>query len=405
MSVHFSKGGSSVSLSDGHANVVEALDWQLTSAGCCLFGAGQLTARWPQLLAAIRHTERSDRPCAELKKLKACGPPPGQEDDWPWNPTGKRPWSVWDPPITENGRALARKQANKLRDALAEQSLALRGENDTQRLCVVSSPMTRCVETALEVCDVLQCPMLIDTELCECFHKASLGQDEAPTLPTYQEIQEKFPDAPIINTGPLGATPYFPESLDQSRVRFAGMLERYLERGAVTQTDFILCSHADAIVAYACLLKPELHTRGVAACDYAGFISASRTASLGITQKDFEAVKKGEDAFLKKYPLKAVGVAALQDTYEVILSNIEVEEERVLSAHRKSMLSMDVLSQASVRSARTFKSMASRTREFDELEGLTAGLRERRALSRKSTKNTFAGSSLDEDEDEDFVSV
>ena len=79
---------------------------------------------------------------------------------------------------------------------------------------VVASPFLRCVETALELCRVLSCPLLLDHGWGEV-HGPTVYEDEPPT--THRPLAEILDvcaraGVEVLNTEELlGAPPAWPE--------------------------------------------------------------------------------------------------------------------------------------------------------------------------------------------------
>jgi len=229
-------------------------------------------ARAGQLITVVRHTERLDDVVGRVREQ---GPPPGKEHEYPWANIPP-PWPAWDAPITEHGKFLAKKEAQAIRRRCESM------DSERRTVVCVTSPMTRCVETAVEMCVELGCPLLVDQELCERFDELGIGVEAAarpPVLPSWEEIVEKHPNAPLVNRCSIGVPPSRIETRSETRTRFTKSLQRYLDCGIRWGVDFVLCTHAYGVKVMLHLLDPRVIPKELKV-QYCGSFTAHRRARL-----------------------------------------------------------------------------------------------------------------------------
>lgn len=273
------------------ANALDALTWDQRAGGGCCGGAPFMAAKYDHFVAVMRHSERIDGP-GVADRLRDEGPPPGKENEWPWAKDVPENFELWNPPLTDRGIPLAEEHARNLLECFRETAQKVRGrELDFGKVAVVTSPLRRCVATALEVCKVFGCGLLVDIELCEIYDEKAMHSKTQITLPDYEAVQKEFPDAPICNEGPLGSKPQWQENWKEYRARYARMLERWLNRGAQTQMDYILVSHGDFLPCALNLVKPETWFNAELKIDYCAFMVISRTAELSLSPQELESIK------------------------------------------------------------------------------------------------------------------
>lgn len=205
-----------------------------------------------QVCAVARHAERADE---------------GFASRWPMTSDAAR--FPFDPPLTTTGIVDAHDLGCKIKSAIINWG--------NVPPVVVSSPYKRCVQTACEICSVLNAPLLIDRQLGEMFSPALFGGEIEP-----KNIHRPFSTARAyaldrgvaIRSKCVGRKPLWPESTEDARMRFAKRFQEYVNRGIMAQRHFILISHAEAVAAAVSCLSgaPE----GILHVDPCGFFTARR---------------------------------------------------------------------------------------------------------------------------------
>eukprot|EP00928_Gymnodinium_smaydae_P072113 TRINITY_DN55533_c0_g1_i1.p1 TRINITY_DN55533_c0_g1~~TRINITY_DN55533_c0_g1_i1.p1 ORF type:complete len:393 (-),score=37.37 TRINITY_DN55533_c0_g1_i1:162-1340(-) len=197
-------------------------------------------------IAVVRHGERLDDTNAAL---------------WQGSQPGKK--YPYDSPITAEGR----RQASSVSQDLASRGFDL----------VVTSPLTRCVQTAVVICKDLGLPLCIDNELGEVFNPQYFGErwsKRAPELRNSEEVLGMVPPGVRLlgraTTGNcsghqhsrsqdrlvdvletelrshsafLGAQPVWPETVEDARVRYGRRVKCYASLGRQLGANIVLVTH------------------------------------------------------------------------------------------------------------------------------------------------------------------
>jgi len=181
-----------------------------------------------QCLVMLRHSERLDYVDKDYKESE-------EGRAWPH-----------DAPLTSRGVELARAVAGEL--LTLQQASAFSA--------VASSPYRRCLETAAEVCKKLDIPLVVDQELGEVWDR-SMSMDPEPwrsSLELAALVGQLGVEVlnPPTNDGSLkvfGRPPTWPETLSSAKDRYVVRTQTYIEKSALTEQNFILVTHADALAA------------------------------------------------------------------------------------------------------------------------------------------------------------
>lgn len=207
-----------------------------------------------QICVVARHAERADI---------------GFDNEWPMSSDAAN--FPFDPPLSEIGVTHAYELGCKIRSAVLDWG-------DVPPI-VVSSPYKRCVQTACEVCKVLNAALLIDLEVGEVFGPKIFGGAEPKvTYRPFSLIKSYAIDQGVtICSKIIGRQPVWPETLEDARLRFAKRFLKYVNRGIMARRNFLVISHADAVATFvSCLPGAPEAIRSVEPC---GFFTAQRRFS------------------------------------------------------------------------------------------------------------------------------
>uniref|UniRef100_A0A7S4RM67 Uncharacterized protein n=1 Tax=Alexandrium monilatum TaxID=311494 RepID=A0A7S4RM67_9DINO len=180
-----------------------------------------------QTLVVLRHSERQDYVDPEYRK---------SEEGLAW---------PHDAPLTEQGIKLAKEVAEEMAVLHEEASF----------VAIACSPYRRCLQTAAEVANRLQLPVVIDQELGEVRDR-TMPQTMAHRSPT--ELVELVRPLGFDILNPLtedrgikvfGKEPVWPETLEAAKKRFIVRTETYIRQSAEKKHNMILVTHADAVAA------------------------------------------------------------------------------------------------------------------------------------------------------------
>jgi len=233
-------------------SAVSSLDLLPTSP--CSEGGDQ---RHPSAIAVVRHGERLD------------SADPGR---WYGSEDGKSYPS--DPPLS----TLGRRQATQLGKELAS----------LQFHVVISSPLIRCVATAVEICRILSLPLYIDLELGEVFNKAHFVSPSL--LRKYDDVSRSVPeDVQLVNRmAATGKAPKWPESSQQAQQRMLRRVEHYLHQSIESkQSNCILVSHGDCVASCASELHAAKSDELVKSVDFCSYVLLRRQGQSDESQLRF----------------------------------------------------------------------------------------------------------------------
>jgi len=238
------------------------------AATCC---GKQKKQTWDQVLVVMRHSERLDF---------------ADEDAWFQHPDSRI--YPMDPPITSRGRSHAKVQGRLLREFLESNG----GGIDV----IITSPYIRCVQTAVQVREVMTCrkggqvPLLIDAEVSEVgIYKKPRGMTDPALLKShlefcsrrrsYNELLQR-PDlkgVELLNLDDfVGIQPPFPEQRRAAHLRGLFRFSEWLERGHQTDLNFLIITHQDLVHTFCSMIKPEVCIEWVKYCGWgAAFIHRS----------------------------------------------------------------------------------------------------------------------------------
>jgi broad specificity phosphatase PhoE len=170
--------------------------------------------------AVVRHTERSDL------DFEAADP-----------------MFPFDPTLSKRGRVNASKVG---------QELATKMDARDSSLTVFCSPFMRCVETAIEICKVFGCGMMIDQAWGEVMAPDLFGGETTPPNAT-RDIETLVAHArkaavKVENAGVfVGEKPVYPETVVDARSRYGQAFLSSLERARSTRRSFIIVTHGEAL--------------------------------------------------------------------------------------------------------------------------------------------------------------
>lgn len=211
-----------------------------------------------QLFAVVRHTERADGVFAFWENGR-------------WSSSEDCRRFPLDPPLSDAGHEQAEVLGVDIRQ-FAEQK-------GTDFHVVVCSPYSRCVQTAVKICQHLgpKAKMLIDHSLGEIYGPSVMGEAQPRDhLRAFTVAVDycRAHDVPVV-TRAVGQKPVWPESLQDARRRFALRFLQYLQRGAVAKRNFLIVTHGDCIGSVMSIM-PEQQDLLVEKVDYGATILASR---------------------------------------------------------------------------------------------------------------------------------
>jgi len=192
-----------------------------------------------QLLGVVRHAERADCSCTLVNGV-------------PWTTSEDFRCHPFDPPLSDCGMQQAKGLALKVRGFVDKSAGCLH--------VVVCSPYFRCVQTAVEVCQLLGpgTRMLLDRAVGEVYGPCVFGAEEPdrPTRPMEEVLA--YCRANGVSCQPLavGKRPTWPETVQDARRRFACRYLTYMHRSAKTQRNFLMVSHGDSVGATLSLMPP-----------------------------------------------------------------------------------------------------------------------------------------------------
>jgi broad specificity phosphatase PhoE len=132
---------------------------------------------------------------------------------------------------------------------------------------VIASPYFRCVQTAVEICKVAKCDLIIDAGWSEV---GRLGGETRPmsTLAEYASAH----GVPLRNpVEPCGVLPDDEESEMAAHARFGRCALTYLDRARRARTNFLVVSHGGALLACAQLF-PNLRRAVLNHVDYCAHV-------------------------------------------------------------------------------------------------------------------------------------
>ncbi|CAE7943244.1 Abcb6 [Symbiodinium necroappetens] len=244
--------------------VLEAVEVRLghivlqSKVGLCMHSNMYLSDHWTQLFAVVRHTERADGVFAFWENGR-------------WSSSEDCRRFPLDPPLSDAGHEQAEVLGVDIRQ-FAEQK-------GTDFHVVVCSPYSRCVQTAVKICQHLgpKAKMLIDHSLGEIYGPSVMGEAQPRDhLRAFTVAVDycRAHDVPVV-TRAVGQKPVWPESLQDARRRFALRFLQYLQRGAVAKRNFLIVTHGDCIGSVMSIM-PEQQDLLVEKVDYGATILASR---------------------------------------------------------------------------------------------------------------------------------
>jgi broad specificity phosphatase PhoE len=238
--------------------------------------------KFTQTIVILRHSERLDHVLG---------------DDYKSTPQGKA-WP-FDTPLTDKGIQIAKETAKALAQVHHRANFA----------CVVSSPYHRCMQTAAEVCHLLNLPMMIDQEMGEVWEE-QMPSDKPPHRSPVQlkemakelGLTVKNPDLPEGGYKLFGKPPQkHPESVSDGHKRHLVRVQYYIEQSSKTQQNFLICSHAPAVAALA-----DIFNRGnvnIEKLEYCAYVVADRKAKETTSTK-----ASGADVYKDEWDVEANGV-------------------------------------------------------------------------------------------------
>eukprot|EP00929_Paragymnodinium_shiwhaense_P013357 TRINITY_DN12121_c0_g1_i1.p1 TRINITY_DN12121_c0_g1~~TRINITY_DN12121_c0_g1_i1.p1 ORF type:complete len:1085 (-),score=319.40 TRINITY_DN12121_c0_g1_i1:19-3273(-) len=202
-------------------------------------------------LVMMRHSERLDH----------------VDPSWRQTPEGST--FPFDSPITEKGGKITRKVSRGLANTKASAPF----------VAVATSPYRRCVETAADLCKIMNLPLIIDQELGEVWEACMPPVPNPWRRPL--ELEKLVSELgvrclnPVDEHGGLlvyGRAPTWPEELEVAHGRYAVRIQRYLLMSANLGKNIIVVTHADCLAA--ALMKFERHTVNVTGMDYCATVVA-----------------------------------------------------------------------------------------------------------------------------------
>mmetsp|Transcript_158400 Transcript_158400/g.279538 ORF Transcript_158400/g.279538 Transcript_158400/m.279538 type:complete len:338 (+) Transcript_158400:155-1168(+) len=280
--------------------------------GCCGFFAKK-KPKFQQTLVILRHSERADY----------------VDPNWVSTEEGKK-WRH-DAPLTDRGHQLASEVARELAELHKEVNFT----------AIASSPYRRCLETAACVAHALKLPVVLDQEIGEIWDK-NMPQEPRPfrsnleLVEMAKSLKLKLLNPTLEDGGVklFGKPPKYPESLDSAKARYIVRIETYINQSAATERNFVVVTHADAVVA--ALQMFERGNAEVEDIDFCARLIAKRTVTPqqeDAQQPVFADHWKIECRALKENIMKPD--AKMEKYYEKL--HIEnVEEKEALAVQRKA---------------------------------------------------------------------
>lgn len=138
---------------------------------------------------------------------------------------------------------------------------------------VISSPLIRCVATAVEICRALSLPLCIDLALGEVFNKAHFVPPSV--LRKYEEVTRFVPeDVQLVNSiAATGEAPKWQESSQQAQQRMLRRVEHYVHQSVHSDgSNCILVSHADCVASCAAELQAANCNEIVKGVDFCSYV-------------------------------------------------------------------------------------------------------------------------------------
>lgn len=199
-----------------------------------------------QFVTVVRHGHRLDR-----------------EDRDTWKRSRESADHPYDSPLTQRGRNAARTVGETLKamDAVARWGL------------VITSPYVRCVQTAAEIAQVLQLPMVFDVEFGEVFDEVYMPNaggkvQHRPAEQLIQIMEKEYPGVEVAVKSVFGKQPFWPESFSDAQVRFLERFETTCVKAVERMASPIIVTHGDAVMILLALLCPRFELNKI---DYCGF--------------------------------------------------------------------------------------------------------------------------------------
>lgn len=225
------------------------------SGGCCGLFAKK-APKFQQTIVILRHSERMDY----------------VDPNWVNTPEGQK-WKH-DAPLTDRGHQLAREVAQELSNLHKEVNFT----------AIASSPYRRCLETAAAVAHALNLPVVLDQEIGEIWGK-EIPKEPRP-FRSNEELVEMAKSLKVKLLNPkldgggvklFGKPPRYPESLEDAKARYIVRVETYINQSAATERNFVVVTHADAVVA--ALQMFERGNAEVEDIDFCARLIAKRTVT------------------------------------------------------------------------------------------------------------------------------
>eukprot|EP00913_Durusdinium_trenchii_P031783 g29767.t1 len=211
-----------------------------------------------QLFGVVRHAERADGVFAFWEGGR-----------WSSSEDGRR--FPLDPPLSDSGLEQAKSLGAWIDDYAQKK--------DSKFHVVVCSPYSRCVQTAVGICNRLgpNVKMLIDLSLGEVYGPSVMG--EAEPRSHLRAFSAEYCRANQINVvrRVVGEAPAWPETLQDARRRFALRFLQYLQRGVTAKRNFLIVTHGDCIGSVMGIM-PDQQDVMVEKVDYGAMILGSSQA-------------------------------------------------------------------------------------------------------------------------------
>mmetsp|Transcript_144475 Transcript_144475/g.402485 ORF Transcript_144475/g.402485 Transcript_144475/m.402485 type:complete len:490 (-) Transcript_144475:108-1577(-) len=231
-----------------------------------------------RLFGVIRHAERADGAFSFVNGVRWTQTPDFAE--WPF-----------DPPLSDEGLKGAQGIAERIKGVVTQC-----GSSKT-RLVIVSSPYTRCIQTAAAIAHMLgpDARMLVDVSLGEIYGPSVMGDSRPQRTARPLEVMPRNAGLArpvhISRSALIGQWPTWPEDTKSARRRFAMRFLIYLRRSQKMRRNFLLVSHGDCVAA-ALSMMPSHAGQIVERIEYGGmFLATSQPPPPGLVSRFFTSAR------------------------------------------------------------------------------------------------------------------
>eukprot|EP01036_Dinobryon_divergens_P028217 gene28217-37127_t len=223
-------------------------------------------------LIVIRHSERLDEvDKAEWKNIILRHSLRSEKNDGSSSNIRSRYSFQNDPPITDNGKSLARDMANTVFDIISKES--------NVRIKLFSSKLIRCIQTSYELAQRVGGPIYVSSGLALTAQAVADCDDDGFEFLSIEEIREYCPGVEIVCCDSPDSPHYIPQSNWLAAVEGAHFAKRAPEEQQLEDGTSSPCTYVSLLVAHRETIRNMLCERlALPYCCIASFVNKDESS-------------------------------------------------------------------------------------------------------------------------------